>query len=296
MKLPQPQIISKKDLGYPSLLREIPAAPENLYILGVLPPESSLKIAIVGTRKATSEGRILAKQIANDLAKNGLIIVSGLAMGIDAAAHEGALAAQGRTIAVLANGLDTIYPRQNEKLAQEILEKNGAIISEYPPGTPAYPNQFLERNRIVSGLCVATIIIEAPIHSGALVTARHALDQGREVFVMPGSPRQSNYQGSHLLIRNGARLVADAEEILEDLASILPNYDLNIPEKTDKLKNITDESEKLILETFQNKESLTVDKLCEITKLEPYIVNQRLTFLMLRGLLEEKNGKFELKK
>ncbi|MEK7481868.1 MAG: DNA-processing protein DprA, partial [Patescibacteria group bacterium] len=179
-------IIDGRNLRYPALLREIPNAPEKIYILGKLPPEESLKIAIVGTRKATDQGRIIAKKLAEKLTNLGIVIVSGLAMGIDTAAHEGAVVANGKTIAVLANGLDKIYPAQNENLAKKILELNGAIISEYEPGKPALEHQFLERNRIVSGLSVATIVIEAPERSGSLVTARLAAEQGREVFVFPG--------------------------------------------------------------------------------------------------------------
>src|SRR3989344_4971641 len=167
----QIKIISQKNPEYPSLLKEIQNPPEKLYVLGNLPSEplaNRPKIAIVGTRKATAQGRLLAKEIARKLTELGVIIVSGLAMGIDTSAHEGAVKAGGQTIAVLANGLDTIYPRQNENLAKKILELDGAIISEYPTNTPSFPNQFLERNRIISGLSIATIIIEAPERSGSL--------------------------------------------------------------------------------------------------------------------------------
>ncbi len=178
----------------------------------------------MGTRKATSQGRFIAKEIAKKLSEMGMVIVSGLAMGIDTAAHEGALAGAGRTIAVLACGLDNIYPRQNENLAKKIIGTGGAVISEYPVGTEAFKNQFLERNRIVSGLCIATIVVEAPRESGALVTARLAAEQGREVFVFPGPTNHPNYHGSHKLIRDGARLVSSIDDILEDLNSEIPNF------------------------------------------------------------------------
>jgi DNA processing protein len=221
--------------------------------------------------------------------------VSGLALGIDAVAHEGALVAGGRTTAVLANGLDSIYPRSHERLAKEILAKNGAIISEYAPGTPAYPNQFLERNRIISGLSIATIIIEAPIRSGALVTARHAIEQGREVFIAPGPSLHQNYRGSHLLIRNGARLISSTDDILEDLQDIITNYRLPISNISDKIDRVTDEHDRLILKTLEERGGgLNVDKIIELTKLEARTVNQHLTFLLFEGLIKEHNGHYEL--
>ena len=281
--------ISPVDRNYPPLLKEIPDPPKELYYLGRLPKEKETLVAIVGTRKATLDGRTLAKQIAKDLAEVGITIVSGLAFGIDAAAHEGALAGNGKTIAVLATGLDTIYPRNHERLGQEILKNNGALISEYSAGTPAYPSQFLERNRIVSGLSVATLIIEAPIRSGALVTARNALEQGREIFITPGPARHQNYRGSHLLLRNGARLVTSADEILEDLNLT------HLKKESKNNEEFQDPQSKTIIETLKNSaKPLTLDNIIETTKLEPHIVNQRLTFLMLEKIIEEKNGRFKL--
>lgn len=280
--------IKVADQNYPILLRNIPESPPDLYYLGDLPKNDEKLIAIVGTRKATRDGLLIAKQIANGLAKNNITIVSGLALGIDGAVHEGTLAANGKTIAVLANGLDTIYPRSHEKLAQDILSCGGAIISEYPADTPAYPSQFLARNRIISGLSLATIIIEAPIHSGALVTARYAIEQGREVLVMPGPTTSKNYAGSHLLVRNGARLVTSVNDILEDL-----NLDTN--DKDNDINEDIDDSTKIILDTLKNsKKSLSLDNIVEITKLEPHIINQRLTFLIIDKIISEKTGKFAI--
>ena len=283
-------IINKEDLRYPALLKEIPDAPKKIYVLGELPldpPANGPKIAIVGTRKATDQGKIIAKKIAEKLTNLGVIIVSGLAMGIDTAAHEGAIAANGKTIAVLANGLDKIYPAQNENLAKKILELNGAIISEYEPGKPALEHQFLERNRIVSGLSVATIVIEAPERSGSIVTARLAAEQGREVFVFPGPVNHPNYAGSHKLIRDGARLVSSIEDILEDLNLEIKNL------KTEKLKhdakfNIIDKNQKIIYATLQkSSKPLHIDKIIEITKLEPQIANQAIAFLTIAEIIKE---------
>lgn len=276
--------------NYPILLKEIPGgAPQILHYLGELPTKEETIIAIVGTRKATLEGRLIAKQIGKDLAENGIVVASGLALGIDAAAHEGALAGKGKTIAVLANGLDSIYPASHANLAKEIVKNGGAIVSEYPAGTPAFPNQFLERNRIISGLSLATIIIEAPIHSGALVTGRNAIDQGREVFVIPGPIKHPNYKGSNLFLRNGARLVTSIDDIFEDL-NIKKQNKTALPEMIEN-----DPQGSLIVEILKkSKKSVTLDNIIEATKLEPHIVNQRLTLLTLENLIEEKNGKFKI--
>lgn len=289
------KIIKITDSEYPSLLKEIPDAPKKLYILGELPPDppvGGLKIAIVGTRKAGATGRRFARELAKKLAESGVVIVSGLAMGIDTAAHEGAVLASGKTIAVLANGLDTIYPAQNENLAEKILEFGGAIISEYESGTPSFQNQFLERNRIVSGLSVATIVIEAPERSGSIVTARLAAEQGRDVFVIPGSIDNPNYRGSHKLIRDGAGLVASIEDVLEDLnleylnpkSKILNSKQI----QNSKIKNIKNETQLLIIETLQEAgEPLAIDEIVKITKLEPQIVNQSVAFLIIDGIIKE---------
>jgi len=274
---------------YPQLLREIPGAPKVIRVRGDLPTKDDVLVAMVGTRKVTLEGRLTAKQIAKDLARSGIVIVSGLALGIDTASHEGALAGGGRTLAVLANGLDEVYPRTNFNLAQEILKNGGALISEYPEGTPSFPNQFLERNRIVSGLCGATIIIEAPIHSGALVTARHALDQGREIFVTPGPARHPNYEGSHMLLRNGARIIRSAADAIEDL-NLGENLKIGFTAK----KVYDAESAAIINLLKEAKKSLTLDNIVETTKLQPHIVAQRITFLILDGAIEEKNNRYEI--
>jgi len=284
--------ISLTDSSYPFLLKNISNPPSVIYFLGELPAEEIPKIAIVGTRKATNQGKLLAKRFAYDLSKKGLIVVSGLALGIDACSHEGALAAQAPTIAVLANGLDDIYPRQHFHLASKILDFGGAIISEYDVGTPAYPDQFLARNRIISGLCLGVVIIEAPIHSGALATARWALEQGREVFIVPGPVDHLNYEGSHLLLREGGRLVRNADDIIEDLSlkeklKEIKN-DKNNQKEIDTSKN---ESLQKILDSL-DKKSLTIDEIIKKTNLSSQLVSQNLTFLILKGKVEEKFGKY----
>jgi DNA processing protein len=290
MELKKLETILQENPKFPSLLKEIPNPASKIYVLGELPddpPASGPKIAIVGTRKATSQGRAIAKEMAKKLSEQGVIIVSGLAMGVDTASHEGAVAAGNKTIAVLACGLNTIYPRQNENLAKKILEFGGAIISEYPIGTPALPNQFLARNRIISGLSIATIIVEAPIDSGALVTARLAAEQGREVFVVPGPINHPNYYGSHKLIRDGARLVASVDDILEDLG-ISVNQRINQRSSASTVEKIKDKNQLLILKTIQEAgQPLNIDKIIELTKLEPQVVNQAIAILIINGLIKE---------
>lgn len=276
--------ITPKDSGYPFLLKQIPDPPAVLYILGNLPDEKSPHLAIVGTRKATPNGCLIAKILAKELSEAGCVIISGLAMGIDTAAHEGTVAAKGKTIAVLGNGLNKIYPSQNKNLAEKILELDGAIISEYAPEEPAFPSNFLARNRIVSGLCLATIVIEAPMRSGSLVTARLALEQNREVFVAPGPANHFNYAGSHQLIREGARLAVSAQDILDDLniKPIAPT------------KNFSPE-EKLILKNLpKNKNPLSIDKIIELTKLDSRVVNKIIAFLIIKGIIKETLGRYSL--
>lgn len=284
------RFIKKENSLYPFLLREIADPPSGIYFLGELPDEKIPRLAIVGTRKATEAGKFLAKKVAEELTRAGISIVSGLAMGIDTASHEGAVRARGKTIAVLANGLDSIYPRQNENLARQILELGGAIISEYPPQTPAFQNQFLERNRIVSGLCLGTIIIEAPLHSGAIVTPRLAAEQGREVFVFPGPHNHPNYYGSHKLIRDGARLVTSTDDILEDLgldSKITSSRNENQMSLESGDRNGTPE-EKMILDVVRGAgKPLSIDKITGLSKLEPPIASQAVAYLVIKGLIKE---------
>jgi DNA processing protein len=290
MELKKLETILQENPKFPSLLKEIPNPASKIYVLGELsddPPAGGPKIAIVGTRKATSQGRAIAKEMAKKLSERGMIIVSGLAMGIDTASHEGAVAAGNKTIAVLACGLNTIYPRQNENLAKKIIETGGAIISEYPIGTPALPNQFLERNRIISGLSIATIIIEAPKESGALVTARLSAEQGREIFVVPGPINHPNYYGSHKLIRDGARLVASVDDILEDLG-ISVNQRINQRLSASTIEKIKDKNQLLILKIIQEAgQPLNIDKIIELTKLESQVVNRAIAILIINGLIKE---------
>lgn len=286
MKL-EPKSISLKDPRYPSLLKEIQNPPSKIYILGRFFDESIInvpKIAIVGTRKASIQGKALARKISGELVRMGVVIVSGLAMGIDSAAHEGALEAKGKTIAVLANGLGKIYPALNQNLGEKVLEFGGAIISEYGSEVPYFKGQFLKRNRIISGLCQAVIVIEAPQRSGSLATARLAAEQGREVFVVPGPINHPNYCGSHKLIRDGARLVSSIDDILEDLGLKA----IGTSQQALRFQQIEDKNQLIIINTIKEVgRPLNIDKIIELTKLEPQVINQSLALLVIQGMLKE---------
>lgn len=209
-------IIQCDDLSYPSLLREIHQPPSMLYIKGNLALLQQPQLAMVGTRQPTAEGRRAAYTFARELTTSGLTITSGLAIGIDTACHQGALAA-GSTIAVLGSGLNCVYPRSNQKLAEQIIAANGCLISEFSPDTPPRTYHFPRRNRIISGLSLGVFVIEATQHSGSLITARHSLEQNRDIFALPSSPLNPQAKGCHQLIKEGAILVDSLSDILTHL-------------------------------------------------------------------------------
>ncbi len=213
-------ILTEANEGYPRLLREIPDPPGVLFVRGKLEPGDALAIAIVGTRHATQYGLRQAERLAGSLARAGLTIVSGLARGIDAAAHRGALAAGGRTVAVLASGVLNVYPPEHQELAEQVAAQ-GAVLSEAPSRAVPLGGAFPQRNRIISGLSLGALIVEAGDRSGALITARHAMEQGREVFAVPGRVDGRTARGCHRLIRDGAKLVETADDVLEELGPLV---------------------------------------------------------------------------
>jgi len=210
--------IPPDEANFLQIISGIANVPKKVYYIGSLPQQRSAVVAIVGTRKPTAYGKEVTFKIAYDLAKKGVIIVSGLALGVDAIAHKAALEAGGTTIAVLANGLDSIYPVTNQQLAAAIIKSGGAIISEYPPGTPARDFQFLARNRIVSGIADAVIVTEAASRSGTLATVAHALDQNKEVFAVPGNITSPMSVGPNRLIQQGAHPILEARDVLQVIA------------------------------------------------------------------------------
>ena len=210
--------MSPQDSKYLQIITTIAIPPKKLHFIGKIPASRIPTVAIVGSRKPTAYGKEVTYQLAFDIAKRGVMIISGLALGVDAIAHRAALDAGGKTLAVLANGVDIIYPATNRDLASDVLAHEGAIISEYEPGTEARDFQFLERNRIVSGLSDAIIVTEAAARSGTLSTAAHALEQGREVFVVPGNITSPLSAGCNNLIKQGAHPITGAEDVLEIIA------------------------------------------------------------------------------
>lgn len=208
--------ISSSNPLFPERLRFIPQAPKQLYVKGQL-PAYQLGIAIVGTRKPTTYGRHVTTELSRKLAEKGAVIISGLAHGVDGLAHEGALAAHGITIAVEPNGLDTVYPATHRELAERILSSGGACISEYKPGTPPLPYRFLERNRLVSGLADIVIVTEAALHSGTTNTVRHALEQGKDVYAVPGPITSAMSAGCNQLIAQGATPIVSIDSFIEQL-------------------------------------------------------------------------------
>ncbi|MEK8089489.1 DNA-processing protein DprA [Thermithiobacillus plumbiphilus] len=216
---PTNDLLTLADDDYPPLLRQLPDAPPVLYLRGQRTLLSRPMLAIVGSRHATPQGAANAQAFARHLSEAGFNIVSGLATGIDAAAHRGALEGSGATLAVMGTGPDCIYPRQHEQLAARIAE-TGLILTDYPPGTPVRAALFPQRNRIISGLSMGVLVVEAAIRSGSLVTARLAADQGREVFALPGSIHNPLSRGPHHLIRQGAKLVESVQDILEELGHL----------------------------------------------------------------------------
>lgn len=210
------RIVSFSDALYPKALKTIHDPPKVLYVKGELVPEETLLLSIVGSRKASPYGLEMTERFARELTGYGFTIVSGFARGIDTAAHRGALSGKGRTIAVLGSGLLDIYPPENKALAKE-LSQNGALVSEFPLRYPALPENFPRRNRIISGLSLGVFVVEADEKSGSLITARFAMEQGREVFALPGRVDSALSKGTHRLIQQGAKLVQEVQDILEEL-------------------------------------------------------------------------------
>ena len=209
-------VVTQRDVDFPTPLKQIPDPPLVLYMKGQWVDEDQVAVAVVGSRRASLYGQQIAERLAYDLAIRGVTVISGLARGIDAAAHRGALKAHGRTLAVLGNGLASIYPPEHKELAEQVAER-GAVLSEYPMRMEPLAQNFPRRNRLISGLSLGVVIVEAARRSGALITADCALEQGREVFAVPGKVDSVTSQGTHQLLKQGARLVTSVEDILEEL-------------------------------------------------------------------------------
>jgi DNA processing protein len=268
------------DAGYPRLLAEISGRPPILYCRGELLPEDEVAVGIVGTRRATSYGRQAAQEISSVLAAAHVTVISGLARGVDAAAHRAALSAGGRTIAVLGSGVDVIYPGEHRQLAEQI-QASGAIVSELPPDAKPDAQNFPARNRIISGMSLGVTVIEAPLRSGALITATFAADQGREVFVVPGSVFAGSSEGSNALLRDGARIVRNGEDILEDLQ--LGEANGSRPTQTALPLDLSDDE--LVIFAKLGAEPQHIDELVEATGFSAGKLNALLMTMELKSLV-----------
>lgn len=266
---------------YPPLLGEISDAPPVLFVLGDPAVLASPQLAMVGSRSPTAPGRATAREFATYFARAGLTITSGLALGIDAASHEGALLAGGHTIAVCGTGLDRVYPREHEALAARIRER-GALVSEFPPRTPPLRSNFPRRNRIISGLSLGVLVVEAARDSGSLSTARHAGEQGREVFAIPGSIHNPLSRGCHKLIREGAKLVEDAADVLSELKFSLETQPLARREPAPAEPPPLDKDYEMLLDAL-GFEPTSIDVLVERTGLPGESIASMLLILELQG-------------
>lgn len=276
---------------YPPLLREIASPPPLLFVRGSIANLHLPQIAVVGSRRMTRSGRQLAGEWSKALAASGFAVTSGLAMGIDAAAHEGALLAEtGKTIAVMATGIDRIYPRRHQQLADRILSAGGTLVSEMLPGALPLPAFFPRRNRIISGLSLGVLVVEAALRSGSLITARCALEQNREVFAIPGSIHNPLSRGCHSLIKQGALLVESVQEIVEQLGGSLAGMaDSGVPiDGDDDLTD--DEREILKLVGF---DPVDIDRLDEMSGQQSPDIAGLLVSLEIKGLIENINGYYQ---
>ncbi len=269
------------DPEYPPLLRQIAAPPAALYVLGSAAALSSPQLAMVGSRSPTPAGRATAHEFAAWFVRAGLTVTSGLAVGIDAASHEGALAGGGQTVAVCGTGLDQVYPPEHQGLAQRIAA-HGALVSEFPPGTGPARANFPRRNRIISGLSVGTLVVEAARFSGSLITARLAVESGREVFAIPGSIHSALSRGCHQLIKQGAKLVEEAADVLSELQISLPKEPLTAQSAAASKPRVLDKEYEMLLDAL-GFEPATIDTLVARTQLPGESVASMLLILELEG-------------
>lgn len=283
------QVLTINHADYPISLKHIPSPPQKLFVEGDIACLSQPCLAIVGTRKPSHYAQKLTEKWAKVFSEAGLVIVSGLALGIDGAAHRGALQGKAKTIAVLGCGVDIDYPKQHRELKRAIIDQGGCVISEYPPGTPPLSTYFPKRNRIISGLSDGVVVMEAALRSGSLVTARLAVEQGKEVMAVPGSIHNPMTQGCHWLIREGATLVASVEDIAESLKLTITIHSPSINEKSDKLSK----NDQHLL-TFIQDHATPVDQIVAMSGLEFVEVCSILLNLEIAGRVEKVTGGYRL--
>lgn len=285
------RVILYTDEEYPSLLKEIEDSPIVLYVKGEIVDDDRVSIAIVGSRKATSYGRIVTERMAEELTEAGFTIVSGMARGVDTIAHSAALRAGGRTIAVMGSGIDLIYPPEN-KILFERITGSGYVVTEFPLGTPPNKENFPKRNRLISGLSLGVVVVEATEGSGALITARAALEQNREVFAVPGNINSPNSAGTNELIRRGAKLIQRSDDIIEELAPLLRGF---IRMRKNNPVDLTDEEKEVCSKlTFEPRH---VDDIVRDSRMPMQKILSLLLSLELKGIVSQTEGKrFYLKR
>lgn len=292
------EIITYLDETYPALLREIPDSPAVLYIKGDASAWQHPCVGLVGSRAASVYGITTARQLAFQLTEKGFTVVSGLARGIDTASHQGALQAKGKTIAVVGCGLAHVYPGENKKIFEEIAQQ-GAVISEFPMTVPPIAHNFPRRNRIISGLSLGIVVVEASEKSGALITADFALEQGREVFAVPGPIGNASSKGVHNLIKEGAKLITCVEDIVEDLARTFSAGSAPSIETLDEepeevvFKNLTDEEVQVC--NFFKTTPLYIDEVSTLSGIHPFKLAAILLKLEMKGLIQQLPGKHYIK-
>jgi len=296
------RVVKWSDPDYPVNLRHIADPPPYFFIRGAMAAADPKFVAVVGARAASDAGRRMAQRLGLELAAKGYSVVSGLARGIDSEAHQGALDGGGRTVAVMGNGIDIVYPPENRKLAEAIVEGGGAMMSELPVGTPPIAENFPARNRLISGLCLGVVIVEAAEKSGSLITARMAIEQDRQVFAVPGSPLNGRTRGSNRLLKDGARLVDCVEDVVEELAPQLGEAVKRSARAgagtsagaagVDQNALESEPSEvKTILGYLKETDKLHVDSIIEGSGLNAQTVLKLLLELELRGLVTQHPGK-----
>lgn len=284
------QIITIYDEDYPHNLREIPGAPIVLYMKGQLKPEDKFSIAIVGSRRASFYGLSCAEKFASELSDYGFTIVSGMARGVDTAAHKGALKKGGRTIAVMGSGFSHIYPAENQELAEEI-SGNGAVISEFPIDTLPKKENFPRRNRIISGLSLGVLVVEAARNSGALITADFGLEQGREVFALPGKVDANNSFGTNGLIKQGAKLVSCVEDILEEFNLVITKNNPGPQTIKETFPPETLEPKEALLYNLISDHPILLDEIAQKSNLNIPAISELLLRLQFKKLIKQLPGK-----
>lgn len=281
------KVITIHDDDYPEGLKTVHNYPKVLYIKGEIKEEDKLSIAIVGSRKATAYGRWAASKFAEELSQMGITIVSGMARGVDTLAHLGAIQAKGRTLAILGSGIDVIYPKSNSQLYYDI-SSNGAVISEFPPGTEPLPYNFPQRNRIISGMSLGVVVIEAGEKSGSLITAQHAMEQGKDIFALPGNINSVYSKGTNLLIRDGAKILIDLDDILEEI-KVLRDKCSYYNKKTIDYEELSDDEGKIVKTLLEK--PLHLDMISYNCDIGIAKVTSILTILEMKRVIKQLPGK-----